>query len=52
MRKLDRQDILNDPTYKKDEEIINKKKEEKRKTIQILKQDEHAQKDSLQARLA
>jgi hypothetical protein len=38
--------------YKKDEEIINKVKEEKRSTIILLKKDEFEQKDSLQQRLA
>lgn len=39
LQKLDRQEVLNDPVYKKDEEIINKVKEEKRKTSILLKKD-------------
>ena len=40
LQKLDRQEVLNDPVYKKDEEIINKVKEEKRKTSILLKKDQ------------
>ena len=47
LAKLDRQEVINDPAYKKDAEIINKVKESKKETIKLLKKDEFEQKDSL-----